>query len=619
MSRYSMLVKVLDGIRNEAAGTKWANLYGIGSTDAEVVWQARSRAYIHLYLKVMFGIADFKDRESFITDGPRDGGIDGYYIDTDARRIYIIQSKFRKSEENFESKVVELSELLSMQIKRVLGGEEKDEGGHKYNGKIVGLQRRINEIYDLGRYDYQVKILANLRSVTKEKLLRLTDGIDAEVIDYTTAYGLLLYPVLSGTLFRAHGLSISLDLSNKSSGTKIGYQVTTKHFTCDILVVFVPTLEIARIMSQYKNSILVYNPRSYLEFEGEKVNSAIRDSIIESPANDFALLNNGITIICDESGVNEQSGRKNKAQLFLLNPQIINGGQTAYTLSRIYEGTEPRDRDELFEGKEVLVKAIAVEQSQGHESEQQRVELIERISTATNSQTVVTLADRMSSDPLSIRLQELVFERFGLLYERKRGEFSEGLREGYITSSDIVSRVRFMRIYLTANGFLSKALRKRVTVHAVGSDIEQKVDALDNFLVAYSAFDVLRRGKNIMGTKGYVALLPKVYAAMTVAESIDGELRQRGVAAAQQVERSWPDFMQYLAKNRSQALRTVKDPDTGKQVHELREARNSFGSDYVELVREFFSQRLLAAAEGSEIDAAILPPSVAPRRNRRVR
>lgn len=253
--------------------------------------------------------------------------------------------------------------------------------------------------------------------------------------------------MLSGTLFKAKGLGKTLDLSNKSTGSKIGYTVLAEGIECEITVFYVPTLEIGRLLSEYKNSILTFNPRSYLEFDGEKVNKAIRDSILEKPGNDFALLNNGLTVICDESGVNDRSGRKGKAQLFLLNPQIINGGQTAYTLSRLYDSLEENERERVFEGKEVLVKAIAVpvvEMDSG--SEAKRTLLIESISAATNSQTVVTIADRASGDPLSLHLQECLFQRYGVLYERKRGEFAEGLRDRYIWPEDVVARTQFARV-----------------------------------------------------------------------------------------------------------------------------------------------------------------------------
>ena len=303
-------------------------------------------------------------------------------------------------------------------------------------------------------------------------LARLTDGHPAEVVGFDQAYLELLLPVITGNLFTATETNIHLDLSNKTTGTQIGYKIKTHEYDGEITVVFVPVIEIARLMSTYKNSILRYNPRNYLDFEGDNVNRAIRDTALSPEANDFALLNNGITVICDSSGINDQSGAKNRARLFLANPQIINGGQTAYTLSRLYEGTPAEQREGLFAGKEVLVKAITLtKKGDGPEQEATRIELIERISTATNSQSVVTLADRTSNDPLHTQIQAALFQRYGLLYERKRGEFAEGVRAGYFTDQAVIDRATFARLYFLANARLALTLAKRITSIPLGNGV----------------------------------------------------------------------------------------------------------------------------------------------------
>ena len=442
MTKYEMLVCILDRIRAEASGTKFEVLYAYNSTDTGRVWQARSRAYIHLYLKVMFGITDFQDRETRITDGSGDGGIDGYFVDEKSYNIILIQSKFRLTEENFEKKPIELKEILSMQIKRILGGESVDENGVKYNGKILGLQRQLSKLPSSGRYQHRVVIIANVAEFSDQMLMRLTDGFKAEIVNFQESYNQLLFPVLSGTLFKATEINIPCDLSRKSVGSKISYPVRVANTECEIKVVFVPTLEIAKMMSLYKNSILHYNPRSYLEFEGERVNTAIRDTLALSKDNEFALYNNGITIICDGSGINDWSGVKDQASLHLVNPQIINGGQTAYTLSRVFDGAEEAIRNDIFAGKEVLVKVITLPKSGGVLGEVDRISLIEKISFATNSQNTITMADRTSNNALHYKIQSALFDRYGLLYERKKGEFSDGLRSGYIILSDIVNKKR---------------------------------------------------------------------------------------------------------------------------------------------------------------------------------
>lgn len=143
-TKYQMLLRILDAIRAEANGSKWAQQYACESIDEDEIRQARAKAFIHLYLKVMFGLMEFAERESFITDGNNDGGVDGYYIDHETKRIYLIQAKFRNTERNFESKEVEVGELLVMDIDRITGGKAESAAGDAYNGKIQGLIRRIS-------------------------------------------------------------------------------------------------------------------------------------------------------------------------------------------------------------------------------------------------------------------------------------------------------------------------------------------------------------------------------------------------------------------------------------------------------------------------------------------
>src|SRR5215212_3896133 len=101
MSKYDTFIKVLDELQKEAP-IEYKRYYPL-ETNEDAVNKARSLAYIHLFLKVRFGLIDFKEREAFITDGTNDGGIDAYYIDKESKTIYYIQSKCRTNQKGFES------------------------------------------------------------------------------------------------------------------------------------------------------------------------------------------------------------------------------------------------------------------------------------------------------------------------------------------------------------------------------------------------------------------------------------------------------------------------------------------------------------------------------------
>lgn len=92
MSKYQTLINILNQIRLEAPA-RYVR-YRPSDSDKEKMINALSRAYIHLFLKVKFGLIDFEEREKLVTDGTDDGGIDAYFIDSESKRIYFIQSKY---------------------------------------------------------------------------------------------------------------------------------------------------------------------------------------------------------------------------------------------------------------------------------------------------------------------------------------------------------------------------------------------------------------------------------------------------------------------------------------------------------------------------------------------
>ena len=93
---------------------------------------------------------------------------------------------------------------------------------------------------------------------------------------------------------------------------------------------------------------------------------------------------------------------------------------------------------DIFENKEVLLKIITFNDNILEKN--QKIQLIESISKATNQQSQVSEADRRSNDAVQIKIQHYFFENFGIYYERKKGEYSDGLKEKYISRKQIVNR-----------------------------------------------------------------------------------------------------------------------------------------------------------------------------------
>lgn len=579
MTKYSTLVNILDAIVKEAPSAM-SKKYSYDNKDIEQTNQSRSRAFIHLYLKVSFGILSFEEREHFITDASYDGGIDGYYINQENKTVYLIQSKFRTNDKNFETKQIALEEILTMDVGRILDGETQDENGNDYNGKIKQLQREISNTDSIGRYSYQIIILANLENVTNSDLRKLSGGIACEVINFETCYKKLVFPVITGTFFNATDLSINIDLSNKNAGSKISYTVLTKKGKCEITVLFIPTIELAKVMFKYKNSILKFNPRSYLGHEGKNVHNSIRETILKSDTNEFALFNNGITMLSDETYINEKIGQKNKAQLIVKNPQIINGGQTSYTLSKLYEENFESNL-EIFDDKEVLIKIITLQENNDIDN---KLDLINAISDATNKQTPIINADRFSNEKLQIELQELLFDNYNLHYERKRGEFADGIYNSYISENSIVERNLFYKMFYAANGKVDKATEKKL-FYKQGLTIEDFSNIeLDNAYFGYLVFKKMNGAKKI-NERVDVSDYAKVFAMTTVYKPQN--LLEYNNAIEKNYENfdsEWPNFLNYFTKS-TVITKTRIDKITGErrsyQKKDYRKWYNSveFGND----------------------------------------
>ena len=443
MLKYNTLLKILDNICNEAPSN--FSSYNPDRSDNEKIILARSKAFVHLFLKVKCGITNFRDRHDLITDGSQDGGVDGFFIDREKKKLYLIQSKFRPNQENFEEKSITADDLVKMEINRILKGEDMDSNGNEFNSKIKSFQERWRKTPNPALYKYIVIILGNLTHYNDSQIRRLIDNEEYEIFDFKRTYDELTFPLCSGTYYDPKEIEITINLNNKEQST-LKQKITTKFGEFQVRVLFVPASEIGRILSQYKNAILKYNPRNYLSLSKNKVNQSIRDSILNYDTNDFAVLNNGITIICDSFKISESTGNVDVGQIILTHPQIINGGQTAYTLSRIYE-IHKNTLNEVFGDKEVVLKIIIV--SAGEEF---NVKFIEEISNATNQQNRVEEADRRSNEPIQIEIQKLIYENFGYLYERKRGEFHYGLEGNYINKEQIINRYELLRAYLALKG-----------------------------------------------------------------------------------------------------------------------------------------------------------------------
>ncbi|NFF65904.1 AIPR protein [Clostridium sporogenes] len=485
--KYKLLENILDRICKEAP--KEMKSYKIDDNDHDKLIKARSKAFIHLYLKVKFGISEFKEREKYITDGSQDGGLDAYYIDRDNKYVYLIQSKFRANGKNFEYKEIDLDELVKMEIEEIINGEDIDSNESKFNSKVQNFQKQLSCIEDIARYKYRVIILANLTKYNDKQIKKLICNMNYEIFNFEKTYNELVYPMCTSTYYNGQKIELIINLDQKNI-EELTEGFNTSIGECEVSIVFVPIKEIGKAMDKYKNTILKYNPRNYLSISKNNVNKKIKDSVIDNNVNDFALLNNGITILCDEYSSTTKTGKKNKSQIVITNPQFINGGQTAYTLSKIFRS---KNIDDL-ENKKVMLKVITIENDDDLNNSDRYLTFIQKISDATNMQTKVEEADRRSNEIVQIEIQKNIYSQYGYLYERKNGEFETAVSEKYISKDIIIDRNIMARSYSAFQGKAAFARGRsgdKIFKRDVFMDIFKNSEEYKEMFLSYIIFEKL--------------------------------------------------------------------------------------------------------------------------------
>ncbi|HDR04215.1 MAG TPA: hypothetical protein ENN84_03075 [Candidatus Marinimicrobia bacterium] len=155
------------------------------------------------------------------------------------------------------------------------------------------------------------------------------------------------------------------------------------------------------IIEDKKELILALNVRYY---KGEnEINSKIKEEYSKGEKSNFWILNNGINGICEDFELIDNKTLKIK------NFQIVNGGQTAKTLTRIV--------NDLPDNVQILMKLSKIK------DKTQISSIAKDIAVASNSQNAISARDLHSGD----RIQMSIFKHLdndGIFYDKKDGEWA---------------------------------------------------------------------------------------------------------------------------------------------------------------------------------------------------
>lgn len=290
-----------------------------------------SRAFIVAYLEAKFGLAD-DDALDCIVDGSNDCGIDAVYIDNDSgddATVTLLQSKYHNSEKKFDRAFDGVAiDKMQYAIKQFILSVPKSS-----DFMSDDLKNKIADIRTLKNPKYNIVFISNTFPPTEEQRNKFDNFLEEEnhgqdylrcEYEHLLEITDLLAPMQRATI--EDDLQLSGDYMNvddPAGRTLIGR---------------ISGERLAGLMARHGNALFERNIRGYLS-SNKDVNKAIMETATGDNSYKFFLMNNGITIVCDDMSYTPVS---DNPLVHVKNMQIVNGGQTTNTLYEAYKAKKLR-------------------------------------------------------------------------------------------------------------------------------------------------------------------------------------------------------------------------------------------------------------------------------------
>ncbi|RSY88829.1 hypothetical protein DAH66_05125 [Sphingomonas koreensis] len=384
-----------------------ATLLDWGNVDASarqihdsLALESRSEAFTFLVLSTVLRI-DFDEARACITDGPDDRGIDAVYLDErfGRRVIHLFQIKhhgeFKRAKRNFPSS--EIDKIISF----ITDCFEQTDGFLGTCNQL--LAQKVVDIWDFvraGTCEVEVHLCSNGEKLVCDQHARMLAALNRfKFVSLYEADLDSLSDAISHKQANNRELSLRVVEEQVFERTDGNVRAVIGTLRADE---FIEAFTDTRNPLQLDPLLFEENVRVYLG-EQNDINRRIYDTAVSPEAGMFWYYNNGITIVCEHFSY--QPGFRN-TPLKLLNPQVVNGGQTSHALFQASKS----DFDALQRVR-LLVRII----------ETRDKSLYARVAEATNSQTPIRSRDLRSNDPILIRLESSL-RSMGWIFDRKRNQ-----------------------------------------------------------------------------------------------------------------------------------------------------------------------------------------------------
>lgn len=359
-----------------------------------------SKAFIYFALSKILKIDD-DEIHSSITDGGDDRGIDAIFIDSrpEKRTIHLFQckyvSKFDKIDSSFPSN--EIDKITSF-LESCLRQDSSLE--HTCNALLWTKVQAIWDSLEEATYSIQIHLCNNASPLTIVHAERFNQALRPYLHAQLRQHDLLWFSRLltrSAIADREYSLSLVEDqYYGRTDGYAKGLIGTVRG---DEIVGLIKDPDFPQ---EVDDTLFEDNIRLYLGEEND-INRKILSTALSRENSQFWYLNNGITIVCEKMDYQPRSA---SPKVRMLNPQIVNGGQTSHAL---FEAARS-DINRIFDVK-LVVRVIETGDR----------DFTNRVAEATNSQTPIRSRDIRSNDSIQVKIENSLLGH-GYFYERKNDQ-----------------------------------------------------------------------------------------------------------------------------------------------------------------------------------------------------
>lgn len=396
-----------------------------------------------------------EDAFEFSVFGNNDYGIDGYFIDKEARNLYLYQFKWTESHEQFKGSYERLiKDGMEMIFGNPLQDTNLNQTIRKLKYELEEYKSLIDRVYLLFVFNGDTekangsKVLDSLKEDLENKRYLIDGFFGRENISFSIDY--------KSNFSKAVTQSSK---SKKANAFHIDFAMDSEHIAPNgekLRIGLVKLNDLHKMFLQMQSRLFEKNIRSGLSSDNapnRAIKKTLKDIILDKSldAEYFTFNHNGVTIYAEK--LEPENGTTK-----IIEPRVLNGAQTITTFARFIEDnqTNPKLKENSSTTDSIKVIAKIITDAE--------TKFVTNVTICNNKQNPV--------DPWNLRANDLIQCEFedkfnahgrGIHYDRQEGAFKnmtddEREEKGIFESKEINIK-KLAQTFLALQGEIDKISR----------------------------------------------------------------------------------------------------------------------------------------------------------------